>query len=45
MGDMVIVNAVAMLTHKVGDYIYRVEQPSIAMGKTEIGRASCRETV
>lgn len=34
MGDMVIVNAVAMLTHKVGDYIYRVEQPSIAMGKT-----------
>jgi tetratricopeptide (TPR) repeat protein len=31
---MLIVNAVAMLTRKVGDYIYRVEQPSIAMGKT-----------
>jgi len=30
---MLIVNAVAMLTRKVGDYIYRVEQPSIAMGK------------
>lgn len=34
MKDMVIVNAVAMLTRRVGDYIYRVEQPSIAMGKT-----------
>lgn len=31
---MIIVNAVAMLTRKVGDYIYRVEQPSIALGKT-----------
>jgi tetratricopeptide (TPR) repeat protein len=31
---MLIVNAVAMLTRKVGDYIYRVEQPSIALGKT-----------
>jgi len=31
---MTIVNAVAMLTRKVGDYIYRVEQPSIALGKT-----------
>ena len=31
---MVIVNAVAMQTRKVGDYIYRVEQPSVAMGKT-----------
>lgn len=31
---MLIVNAVAMLTHSVGDYIYRVEQPSIALGKT-----------
>jgi len=30
---MLIVNAVAMLTRKVGDYIYRVQQPSIAMGK------------
>ena len=32
---MLIVNAVAMLSQKVGDYIYRVEQPSIAMAKTE----------
>ncbi|HVO65646.1 MAG TPA: tetratricopeptide repeat protein [Syntrophales bacterium] len=31
---MLVVNAVAMLTRKVGDYIYRVEQPSIALGKT-----------
>lgn len=31
---MTIVNAVAMQTRKVGDYIYRVEQPSIALGKT-----------
>jgi len=31
---MIIVNAVAMLTRMVGDYIYRVEQPSIALGKT-----------
>jgi tetratricopeptide (TPR) repeat protein len=31
---MIIVNAVAMLTRKVGDYLYRVEQPSIALGKT-----------
>lgn len=31
---MLIVNAVAMLTRKVGDYIYRVEQPSVALGKT-----------
>jgi hypothetical protein len=31
---MVIVNAVAMQTRRVGDYIYRVEQPSVAMGKT-----------
>lgn len=31
---MVIVNAVAMLTRKVGDYIYRVQQPSVALGKT-----------
>jgi len=31
---MLIVNAVAMLTRKSGDYIYRVEQPSIAMGNT-----------
>lgn len=31
---LTIVNAVAMLTRKVGDYIYRVEQPSIALGKT-----------
>ena len=31
---MLIVNAVAMLARTVGDYIYRVEQPSIAMGKT-----------
>jgi len=31
---MLIVNAVAMQTRHVGDYIYRVEQPSIAMGKT-----------
>lgn len=31
---MLIVNAVAMLTREVGDYVYRVEQPSIAMGKT-----------
>jgi tetratricopeptide (TPR) repeat protein len=30
---MLIVNAVAMLTRKVGDYLYRVEQPSVAMGK------------
>lgn len=33
MRHMLIVNAVAMLTRKVGDYIYRVQQPSIAMGK------------
>jgi processive 1,2-diacylglycerol beta-glucosyltransferase len=31
---MTIVNAIAMLTRKVGDYSYRVEQPSIALGKT-----------
>ena len=31
---MFIVNAVAMQTRKSGDYIYRVEQPSIAMGNT-----------
>jgi tetratricopeptide (TPR) repeat protein len=31
---LTIVNAVAMLARKVGDYIYRVEQPSIALGKT-----------
>jgi Flp pilus assembly protein TadD/glycosyltransferase involved in cell wall biosynthesis len=31
---MIIVNAVAMLTRKVGDYLYRVEQPSIALAKT-----------
>jgi hypothetical protein len=31
---MLIVNAVTMLTRKVGDYLYRVEQPSVAMGKT-----------
>jgi tetratricopeptide (TPR) repeat protein len=31
---MLIVNAVAMLTRKVGDYLYRVEQPSLAMGKS-----------
>jgi len=31
---LTIVNAVAMLTRKVGDYIYRVEQPSIAMVNT-----------
>ncbi|MDI9570925.1 MAG: hypothetical protein QM278_09440 [Pseudomonadota bacterium] len=31
---MLIVNAVAMLTRKSGDYIYRVEQPSIAMGNS-----------
>ena len=31
---MLIVNAVAMLTRKVGDYLYRVEQPSVAMGKS-----------
>jgi tetratricopeptide (TPR) repeat protein len=33
---MVIVNAVAMVTRKVGDYIYRIEQPSIAMGRSGI---------
>ena len=32
-GDFIIVNAVAMQTTAVGDYIYRVEQPSVAMGK------------
>lgn len=31
--DLLIVNAVAMQTTGVGDYVYRVEQPSIAMGK------------
>ncbi|MHB8770597.1 MAG: glycosyltransferase family protein [Syntrophales bacterium] len=31
---MLIVNAVAMLSRKVGDYLYRVEQPSVEMGKT-----------
>lgn len=31
--DLLIVNAVAMQTSVVGDYVYRVEQPSIAMGK------------
>ncbi|MFQ5686570.1 MAG: hypothetical protein ACE5GV_07915, partial [Candidatus Scalindua sp.] len=30
--DLLIVNAVAMQTSGVGDYVYRVEQPSIAMG-------------
>lgn len=30
---LLIVNAVAMQTSGVGDYVYRVEQPSIAMGK------------
>ncbi|HET6461656.1 MAG TPA: tetratricopeptide repeat protein [Syntrophales bacterium] len=34
---MLIVNAIAMQTRKVGDYIYRVEQPSICLGKS--GRA------
>jgi len=31
---LTIVNAVAMQARTVGDYIYRVEQPSIALGKT-----------
>ncbi len=31
--NLLIVNAVAMQTSGVGDYVYRVEQPSIAMGK------------
>lgn len=31
--DILIVNAVAMQTPAIGDYLYRVEQPSIAMGK------------
>ncbi|MCP5006941.1 MAG: tetratricopeptide repeat protein [Planctomycetes bacterium] len=31
--DILIVNAVAMQTSVTGDYVYRVEQPSIAMGK------------
>jgi len=31
---LTVVNAVAMQTRKVGDYIYRVEQPSVALGKT-----------
>ncbi len=31
---MFIVNAVAMQSRKSGDYLYRVEQPSIAMGQT-----------
>ncbi len=30
--NLLIVNAVAMQTSGVGDYVYRVEQPSIAMG-------------
>ena len=34
MDHLTIVNAVAMMAHTVGDYIYRVEQPSIALGKT-----------
>jgi tetratricopeptide (TPR) repeat protein len=33
MEDIIIINAVAMQTTGVGDYVYRVEQPSIAMGK------------
>lgn len=33
---MIIVNAVAMLRRKVGDYSYRIEQPSIAMGRSGI---------
>lgn len=31
---LTIVNAVAMMARTVGDYIYRVEQPSIALAKT-----------
>ena len=31
--NLLIVIAVAMQTAGVGDYLYRVEQPSIAMGK------------
>ncbi len=31
--DLLIVNAVAMQTSVTGDYLYRVEQPSVAMGK------------
>jgi hypothetical protein len=31
---LTIVNAVAMMARTVGDYIYRVEQPSIALGNT-----------
>jgi tetratricopeptide (TPR) repeat protein len=32
---MIIVNAIAMQTRKIGDYIYRVEQPSAALGKSK----------
>ena len=35
---MLIINAIAMQTRKVGDHIYRVEQPSIALGQS--GRAT-----
>ena len=37
--NLLIVNAIAMQTSGVGDYVYRVEQPSILSGERVLWRA------